>query len=257
MAAQQRWVVAMRAHACALRFRLPWTPGATEYLDGELRLPVWGGQTTTESRLVCTDLGSGSATKAYDNQRYEGQMFHFNTVTRVQIYAHAIAEIGEGVDHCFDCRSEVAILESYLHLAAKRARAAGLQLYPPRDVYTFASDQQRAADAAAAAAADAPVPPLTWSALWALLPDDVRQARAENVAERVASFSAEVSRELAAFRTLAHINVAAAKAAHKGGRGAGKHHGKDGSGRRRGGNKAAPSAADLDAQLDEYLQKKE
>ena len=42
MAAQRRWAVAMRAHHCSLRFRLPWAPGTTEYLDGQLQLPVWG-----------------------------------------------------------------------------------------------------------------------------------------------------------------------------------------------------------------------
>jgi hypothetical protein len=40
-----------------LKFRLPYTPpdAATEYLDGQLFLPVWGGRTTTETRLIVTD----------------------------------------------------------------------------------------------------------------------------------------------------------------------------------------------------------
>ena len=40
-----------------LKFRLPYTPplGSTEYLDGDFYLPVWGGRTTTETRLIVTD----------------------------------------------------------------------------------------------------------------------------------------------------------------------------------------------------------
>jgi hypothetical protein len=40
-----------------LKFRLPYPPpnAQTEYLDGDLYLPVWGGRTTTESRLINTD----------------------------------------------------------------------------------------------------------------------------------------------------------------------------------------------------------
>ena len=40
-----------------LKFRLPYVPpvGFTEYLDGDLFLPVWDGRTTSESRLVVTD----------------------------------------------------------------------------------------------------------------------------------------------------------------------------------------------------------
>jgi hypothetical protein len=38
MEAQVRWARLMRAHKCLLRFRLPWTAGQTQYLDGEVCL---------------------------------------------------------------------------------------------------------------------------------------------------------------------------------------------------------------------------
>jgi hypothetical protein len=39
-------------------------------------------------------------------------MFHFNTVTRTTYFDHAVT--GEGLDHCFDCASEIFILDQYL-----------------------------------------------------------------------------------------------------------------------------------------------
>ena len=41
----------------------------------------------------------------YDNTKYEEQMFNFNTVTRVALYKHDC--VGEGIDYCYDCASEV------------------------------------------------------------------------------------------------------------------------------------------------------
>lgn len=39
-------------------------------------------------------------------------MFYFNTVTRATYYEHDIE--GDGIDHCYDCRAEIFILENYL-----------------------------------------------------------------------------------------------------------------------------------------------
>lgn len=58
---QEKWVRMLQPTAAMLKFRLPYTsPGKgdserTRYLDGDLYLPVWGGRTTTETRLVVTD----------------------------------------------------------------------------------------------------------------------------------------------------------------------------------------------------------
>ncbi len=85
MAAQQQWHRIMCPLRSLLRFRLPWTKGTTEYLDGTVFLPVWGPQTTTETYLVPNEPPRD---KLWDNGEYEEQMFRFNTVTRVQVSSH-------------------------------------------------------------------------------------------------------------------------------------------------------------------------
>ena len=110
---QKRWLNIIKPRKAMLKFRLPWENGETTYLDGQLYLPVWGTQTTTETRLItecCNEI-------KYDNRLYESQMFYFNTVTRVTCYPHLPdfdTVIGEGLDHCFDCTSEIRILNNYI-----------------------------------------------------------------------------------------------------------------------------------------------
>jgi len=44
---------------------------------------------------------------------YESALFHFNTVTRVQYYAHEVTNV-EGLDHCYDCMAELYIIRQYI-----------------------------------------------------------------------------------------------------------------------------------------------
>lgn len=109
---QMRWVKILQPHKAMLKFRLPYTPGNSVYLDGDIYLPVWGPQSTTETRLVPY---SPVSTRVYDHTQYEEQMFYFNTQTRSEYYEHSINfEEGEGLDHCYDCMSEIYILRQYL-----------------------------------------------------------------------------------------------------------------------------------------------
>jgi hypothetical protein len=135
--AQMRWHGIMRPLRSMLKFRLPWTiEGASrKYLDGDIYLPVWGPPTTTETRLVprrCPihvmqeaaeerkqgikvkddNPTSWCDLKIYDCLKYQEQMFYFNTVTRVTFYNHDVK--GDGIDHCYDCRAEIHILQKYL-----------------------------------------------------------------------------------------------------------------------------------------------
>jgi len=109
MAMQQRWVELMRPVWSMLKFRLPWPPGKTPYLDGSIFLPVWGPITTTECRLV---VPGGAPIREYDNTKHEQQMFFFNTTLRPALYPHDVS--GVGIDHCYDCRAEVHILSQYI-----------------------------------------------------------------------------------------------------------------------------------------------
>ena len=108
MQAQMDWHRILRPLKSCLKFRLPYTSGRTRYLDGDVYLPVWGPPSTTECRLVVdTDCGL----REYDHGKHERQMSHFNKVTRPALYPHSVR--GCGIDHCFDCSSEISILRDY------------------------------------------------------------------------------------------------------------------------------------------------
>ena len=133
---QMRWHELMAPLASMLKWRLPWTQGETEYLDGEVRLPVWGSQSTTESRLWVT---GGASYRRWKHTTFEQQMYHFNTRQRVQIHRRAEDADREerkeevhsadgpqrtsarhrekalsGLDGCYDCTAELLILREYL-----------------------------------------------------------------------------------------------------------------------------------------------
>lgn len=78
---QKNWVLKLNPKASMLKFRLPWEGGSTNYLKGDIYLPIWGRETTTETRLISV---SPFEIVPYDNKKYEEQCFHFNRVTRVQ-----------------------------------------------------------------------------------------------------------------------------------------------------------------------------
>jgi hypothetical protein len=90
-----------------LKFRLPWISSKTEYLDGDIYYQVWQGKHSTETRLI-----PNNKMKIYDNTSYEERLFYFNTETRTKYYKHNYECYG----HCYDCRSEIDILEKYIKL---------------------------------------------------------------------------------------------------------------------------------------------
>jgi cap2 methyltransferase len=108
MCAQARWHSILRPFKSMLKFRLPYAPGRTKYLKGDLYLPIWGPVTTTECRLV---VNTCPGMRTYDHVEHEAKMFHFNTVTRVAMYPHSITCCG--MDHCYDCVAEVQILQAF------------------------------------------------------------------------------------------------------------------------------------------------
>jgi cap2 methyltransferase len=121
-ASQMRWHDLLNSRRSMLKFRLPWDlskPGVpdveyeeeTEYLDGDIYLPVWGPQKTTECRLI-THAGRPGARTMYNNKKYESQLMYFNNVTRHSLYSHDVT--GQGLDHCYDCMAEIHILQEYL-----------------------------------------------------------------------------------------------------------------------------------------------
>jgi len=124
MEAQMRWHDIMAPVKSMLKFRLPWTAGSSEYLDGEIELPIWGPITTTEARLI-----PSAGKRQWDHTKYEEQMFHFNTMTRVGRYHHDCdvePATAEGLDYCFDCKAEIEVLKDFLVI--QRGRPDGEEL---------------------------------------------------------------------------------------------------------------------------------
>ena len=108
--------------AAMLKLRLPYTSGATELPKGRIMLPVWGGQTSTETRLV---VAPPFTMTRYEHKTYEEQLFHFNTSTRLKTYPeyapahsdhprHKTAVKGIGYDWRYDTTREIAILDAYV-----------------------------------------------------------------------------------------------------------------------------------------------
>ncbi|CAK9021246.1 Cap-specific mRNA (nucleoside-2'-O-)-methyltransferase(Poly(A) polymerase regulatory subunit) (Poly(A) polymerase small subunit) (PAP-S) (VP39), partial [Durusdinium trenchii] len=121
MKLQMSWHLLMKPLASSFKFRLPWGAGRTHYLNGTIFLPVWGPETTTESRLFVESGGSeAECLKTYDNEKYEQQMFYFNTHRRIAKYKHEYLDYFRCA--CFDCTSEAAILQGYMdHLGVPAA----------------------------------------------------------------------------------------------------------------------------------------
>lgn len=84
-----------------------------KYLAGDIYIQPFGPQSTTETRLHVDmfDRKQGPKFTIYDNTEYEEQMFYFNTKARPSLYYHG--ERGEGIDDCYDCATEVKILDGY------------------------------------------------------------------------------------------------------------------------------------------------
>lgn len=127
MESQKNWFEIMKPIAGLFKFRLPWTKGTTEYLKGDIYLPVFGPVTTSETRLMVSNE-NGYSYSLYDNKKYENQMFYFNTNVRPALYLHKVNNMNQGLDHCYDCTSEVYILWKYLTLIKK---------FPEDDINTW------------------------------------------------------------------------------------------------------------------------
>jgi len=105
MKVQKKFYEDIKPVSALLKFRLPWNPCKTKYLDGDIYYQLWQGPHSTETRLV-----PNGKIKEYDNTSYEERLFYFNTETRFRYYPHNYICYG----HCFDCMSEITILENYI-----------------------------------------------------------------------------------------------------------------------------------------------
>jgi hypothetical protein len=117
MREQQRWIELMKADYSLLKFRFPFhVDDKFKYLGGEVYMPVYGPKHTTEARLFVERQKSKDTPYKYvdwDMKQYEEEMYYFNTVTRKQYYSHEYDHI-VGICHCYDCTTELKIIEEYL-----------------------------------------------------------------------------------------------------------------------------------------------
>lgn len=106
MKAQERWVNIMNPRAATLKFRPLWNDLHTRYFDGTIKLQVWGPVSSTETRMI---VRRDTGYKHHNNRKYERQMFHFNSITRVARYPRQpdIDYQGNEFDACYDCTAEL------------------------------------------------------------------------------------------------------------------------------------------------------
>jgi len=113
---QAMGVYLLKPRKSMLKFRLPYLPGKTKYFDGTILFQIWAGETSSETRLIITDIPQ---IIEYDNSTYENILFNFNTVLRVTNYCPkheclANTKLHDNVIksplistcYCFDCMSE-------------------------------------------------------------------------------------------------------------------------------------------------------
>jgi len=112
MEMQAKWAEVMNPKMAMFKFRLPYNPGQTKYFPGEIYWQVWAPQASTETRLITNKYEKNTI---YDHDTYNDICFRFNRITRSQWYPHDIPlDEVPGLDHCYDCYTEIYILNEYL-----------------------------------------------------------------------------------------------------------------------------------------------
>lgn len=120
-AMQLSWTQKMNPVSSMVKFKLPYEDvetgtskdGYTMYPRGHVHLPVWGKQSTTETRLIFEDPHD---LRKYRHKKYEEQMAYFNNNTLLSYYLHEYTKDYQplGMDHCYSCKSELFLLEQYV-----------------------------------------------------------------------------------------------------------------------------------------------
>jgi hypothetical protein len=124
MKRQEDWVLKMNPRACLLKYRLNYTKkGNSEYLAGDVRIQIWPGPKSTETRLEARRPYRVVPTDARD---HEERMFFVNTILREwAAYDHGVPlALVPGLDSGFDSACEVRVWRQYLKVAPPEAVAA-------------------------------------------------------------------------------------------------------------------------------------
>ena len=109
---QLEWYGLMKPQVALLNFRLPRQSGKFSYFKGHQIIEPWTSKRPTECRLV---VKKDPKMIDYDYQDFEDDLNRFQNNTRVMYYKHSMDDVeNEGLDHCYDCRAEIFILQEYL-----------------------------------------------------------------------------------------------------------------------------------------------
>lgn len=106
----------LNSYKSYLKFRLPYVASFESaklkkpYLDGRIYFIAYGPNHTSETRLL---VDQNAPQKSYECAKYENQMYYFNKYDRTSCYRHNINDVG-GIDHCYDCRTFVYVVQKYL-----------------------------------------------------------------------------------------------------------------------------------------------
>ena len=107
---QMNCVKIMNPDYALLKFRIPRINENYEYLYGKIYFQMYPSYATTETRLL---VKKNAKMTTYNLDKYEGQMYYHNRISRVCIYQHDINDI-DGIDHCYDCTLFVNMLKKYI-----------------------------------------------------------------------------------------------------------------------------------------------
>jgi cap3/cap4 methyltransferase len=117
MRAQATWAHIVDADFSMLKYRLPYSTDAQRqyrlgpYPAGDVVLPVWGPQTTTECRLV---IRPGAPWVEADVVDHEERMYYLNAILRERVHFNHAASPHAELDNRFDSAAEVAIWETFI-----------------------------------------------------------------------------------------------------------------------------------------------
>ncbi len=148
MELQKCWCDVLKPKIALLDFRLPWSRGETEFFEGTIRYPVWGQPSGMDCRIEVVFPKSvdsdGVVTyekpkiKKYDHKIHEERMFHFNTISRVQLYRHGVHPEGynKTLDHCYDCMTEIYICQRYIRVSEQKKQVEESRVIPLSELIT-------------------------------------------------------------------------------------------------------------------------
>ncbi|CAF3456712.1 unnamed protein product [Rotaria sp. Silwood1] len=117
MVNQKEWHLSMKPSASLLTLHFSRTQNRLQYFEGDLILEPWGSRHPSGCRLV---VQKGARMIDYNIKNLKSCMDYFQNVLRTNYYEHDVKDLNtDGLDHCYDCRSEIFILSRYLEKVQK------------------------------------------------------------------------------------------------------------------------------------------